>query len=204
MCGKQVLGGPPPPPPWKLYFITLPTNSSCSHWSSLLAFYWCFHCTKCGWNACVLFRVVVMCCWMSLSENLWPYDVVLSSGNSQGQIWWCGEWFYFVSAVLARKLPYSKHVMRRNYSFENIGGVACHWLLQRGGTAKSERTCGIGGGEQTNNLGTNLKGHIDFWYLWHQEEQGKKCFEQCKWELSVLLCQKTMFKVKGTISMKVN
>lgn len=179
----------------------------------------------------MLFRVVVTCWWMSLSKNPWLFDVVLRSGSSHGQIWWC-EWFYFVSAVLARKLLYSKHVMRRNYWLEKIGGFACHWLLQSTWTLAwclgvasltvPFTMCFVSrvfGQKINNDIGPSylpdlaqcefwlfyiwgiIWRAIDFWHFWHQEEQGKKCFEQCKWELNVLLCKKTTFKVTGTISM---
>jgi hypothetical protein len=226
-----------PPPQWKLYFITLLINRSCSHWSSLLAqqdILLVFSLYRMWLEfLCMLLRVVVTCCWKSLSENLWLFDV-LSSGNNQGQIWCCGERFYFVSAVLARKLLYCKRVIRWNYSLENIGGAECHWLLQSTWTLA---WC-LGGASLTlpftmcfmfivfgqkldNEIGLPylpdlaqcefwlfyvyiwglIWKAIDFRHFWRQEEQGKKYFEQCKWELSVLLCKITMFKVIGTISM---
>jgi len=195
---------PPPPSPHESYILLLwpPIVSAAIEVAFLHSrtFYWCFHCTKCGWNASMLFRVVIMCCWMSLSENWWLCDV-LSSGYIQGQIWWCGERFYFVSAVSARKLLYSKHVIRRNYSLENIGGVACHWWLQSTWTvawclgvaslAVPFTMCFVSrvfGQKIDNEIGPSylpdlaqcefwlfyfwrlLWRAIDFWHFWHQEE----------------------------------
>lgn len=62
---------------------------------------------------------------MELSENLWLFEVF-----SKAQFGDVINDSIFFSGVMARKLVYSKHVMRRNYSHENIGEVACHWLFE--------------------------------------------------------------------------